>query len=59
MSRTLHVTETCSAHTGKKKDPAKSGTLHMTRIVLLLTQKVKLIIVIKLHTILRPQKSHG
>ena len=46
MSRTLHVTETCSAHTGRKKGPAKSETTHhMTRIVLLLTQKVKLTVV--------------
>lgn len=38
MGKTLHVTETCSALTGKKKGPAKSEmTLHMTRIVLLLT----------------------
>jgi len=34
----VHVTETCFAHTGDKKGPAKSETaFHMTRIVLLLT----------------------
>jgi hypothetical protein len=37
MGKTLRMTETCSALTGKKKGPAKSATtLHMTRIVLLL-----------------------
>jgi len=43
-------------HIHVKRNAKTETALYMTRIVLLLTSKVKLTIVIKLHTILMPQK---